>query len=920
MEEKIKENNFSTSKFILDDKNVNDNIIGNIKGNSTFVINPSNKLDHIYKIKELNKFKEEILSYISERDNYYSEKIKKLQTQLDNNNNNFEKLSGVIETNKNNYLSKQVDIMEKFGKLKVYDAFMNKANDKLISHEIRLNCLREDLTKSNQKYDKIYLENLELPGYIGRSSKYPNCKIFFTEMIKEMDKFNNYKEKNTIDLNTYKERLENIIKTFQSIVENNNDSQIKYITKLNNKTNKSMIEMMEEKIKYVRLDNSHFAVDLIKKSNELNILYNKMNLIKEYILQEFKNISDKYNKQFEENNKLFDEYKVEYEIIKRKFLELADFIKNGKLTKNFGGILGRKDINLISRKLNRDLKDTIDAKDVKLLNNIEDINKIDFNSNTTDYKPNNNNNKNARFSKSQNSFNNHNNLGKKRTFGFGNNNIQKKRYSTENQKNNFKFSQGTLYYYTGKNLTDNNSVKNLSKKKGAFKNNLNFENLKNIKNNLKPKEIPKSERQSESKKENIIRKISKEKVNNDYLEEIKGIKLRKEEKKKRNFNINNDELSITESYISNLNNSINTFSTTNEKNNSFTSINLNNNKVGKFNLFESNLEHNDKIIKEIASDLEQSTAKGNKLASLKKEMEENFKTICNKIQPVNLKLSNHIKLKKIDEYIEKNNNNIINKSEQNTSLFSHNLNNNVENSNSNISISNNILCRNNKLKELIDLTEKLEENNSITSNNKNNNEICFSDIDQKMSIYDKKLGDLESFTREQIIELIKQINLLKNNYLFLTNVVKKENNLFKLNGFNTINAISKASHSRPNIFNKNVNKNLINNENKNTLNLTTNYFYKKTPTIEVNPKLSAITKKDQNSEDINLSDNLFYNGKYYFNIKDILGQKKEKKMNKNFENKKLLKTIDNKNIVDKNSFKNKIFQNNSYFEKDIENK
>ena len=43
-------------------------------------------------------------------------------------------------------------------------------------------------------------------------------------------------------------------------------------------------------------------------------------------------------------------------------------------------------------------------------------------------------------------------------------------------------------------------------------------------------------------------------------------------------------------------------------------------------------------------------------------------------------------------------------------------------------------------------------------------------------------------------------------------------------------------------------------------------------------------------------------------------------MNKNFENKKLLKTIDNKNIVDKNSFKNKIFQNNSYFEKDIENK
>jgi hypothetical protein len=120
----------------------------------------------------------------------------------------------------------------KLDKVKAFDAFVNKANDKLISHEIRINCVREDLTKTIQKYDKIYLENLEVPGYIGRCSKYANCKIFFTEMIKEMDKFNTYREKNTIDLCTYKERLENIIKTFQSLVDNNNDSQIKYITKL----------------------------------------------------------------------------------------------------------------------------------------------------------------------------------------------------------------------------------------------------------------------------------------------------------------------------------------------------------------------------------------------------------------------------------------------------------------------------------------------------------------------------------------------------------------------------------------------------------------------------------------------------------------------------------------------------------------
>ncbi len=46
-------------------------------------------------------------------------------------------------------------------------------------------------------------------------------------------------------------------------------------------------------------------------------------------------------------------------------------------------------------------------------------------------------------------------------------------------------------------------------------------------------------------------------------------------------------------------------------------------------------------------------------------------------------------------------------------------------------------------------------------------------------------------------------------------------------------------------------------------------------------------------DDINLSDNLFYNGKYYFNIKDILDKNKNN-LNLNTENKKLLRKLDNK--------------------------
>ena len=253
------------------------------------------KFDITYKNKELNKFKDEILSYLRNRDYYYIEKLKNIKSQTDINDQNLDNLSEVMQNNFNSILSAQAEINSKLDKLKSYDAFVNKANDKLISHEIRINCLREDLTKTTQKYDKIYLENLEVPGYIGRCSKYPNCKIFFTEIIKEMDKLNTFREKNIIDLCTYKERLENIIKMFQNLVDNNNDSQIKYITKLNDKTNKNLLETIEEKIGNVRVDNSRFAIDLINKTSELNDLYNKMCSMRDYIIKEFNNKSNEYN-------------------------------------------------------------------------------------------------------------------------------------------------------------------------------------------------------------------------------------------------------------------------------------------------------------------------------------------------------------------------------------------------------------------------------------------------------------------------------------------------------------------------------------------------------------------------------------------------------------------------------------------------
>ena len=957
MEEKTKIINFTShlkkSKNLLINDKDSENKLAPTKSQNSL---PENfyDIETIYKNKELNKFKDDVLSYLRARDYFYMEKINSIKSQSDKNERNYQTLNELSLSTFNSLTSWQTEVQSNLEKLNTIENFVNKANDKLVSHDIRINCLREDLSKNVQKYDKIYLDNLEVPGYIGRCSKYPNCKIFFTELIKNVDKLNTYKEKNTMDLCSYKERLENIIKNFQSLVDNNNDSQIKYITKLNEKTNKDLLETLEEKLDNVRMDNSRFAKDLINKTSELNHLYEKIVLIKEQVLSEFESKSENFNKKVNEINKSFDLYKIEYGTVRKKFLELSDFIKSGKFSKNFGGLYGKKDINVMSKRLAKDGKETIEAKDVKLLQNLEEIDKTDYKSeriNTNKESKNNSNNNNQnmndnnknnileRMSKSQNNFHINKNSKKRKNFGFmrdieknimANQNL--KNQNSINASNNIKVHQGAVFYIG--------------------------ENKPKISKNQSNTIVAVDRQTIIAKKINNDKKI-KNNGNNSDLEDIHIEKIETNIRKTNNIA---DELSISESCISNINNSVNTFSTTNDKNNSNNSlINLNLNKnCNKFNLLDDELKNNDKIIKELASELEQSTAKVNKLASNKKEIEDNFKNICNKIQPINLKLNNtnleqipehqaHIeKEKEITESInkkeninisvnikepadqkEKNRYSITSKSELNTTIVTKNEGNNntfnTNNNNNNEKNSSRINkdIRNTKSKMTLESKDKKEENTSLntslnTSNNLRNslsksikgkslskyqnqnnmyfpdnniliNETINSNIDKKMNIYDKKIGDLENFTKEQIYEIMKQLALVKKAYAFVADILKKDKlkSNVKLTGHNTAHNL--LGQNSEHIFN-----NFVNNENRNIMNVSGTNFHKKSIKNDnniSNNKFNINGKFMQTMDDINLSDNLFYNGKYYFNIKDILDKNN---IILNSENKKLLKKLDNK--------------------------
>ena len=225
-----------------------------------------------YENEELNKFKDEILLYLNERNNHFLTLIKYFQDKMNETREEYTSQLELINQNYEAILSSQASIINKVEKISNIELFMNKTNDQIVTHEIRINNISQDFIKAVQKYDKIYLDNLELPGYIGKFAKFKNCQNFFDFLIREIDKINLYKEKNNLDIKNYKERLENTIKSFNLLFKNNNEAQMKYIKQINEKNFrecKDMNDALSNRVCDLRIENAKYSMDLIKKSEDM---------------------------------------------------------------------------------------------------------------------------------------------------------------------------------------------------------------------------------------------------------------------------------------------------------------------------------------------------------------------------------------------------------------------------------------------------------------------------------------------------------------------------------------------------------------------------------------------------------------------------------------------------------------------------
>jgi len=313
---------------------------------STGGINPNSKMEIIL-------FKNEILTDIKKTEKILVDRYSKINETIE------EKLA--------RYDKKIQELNEKFQELpkKSDENIMNDTINKMLSFQdltkdnqittdIKIGNLEKDMYNNVSRIDKILADSVIYPGVIGGISKFKTFHEFMDYLLTQASQNITFRDKSTLDLKSYKIKLESLIKTFKSQFEN-------IMKEIHSFTKKSvsecedriilLLERVDERIKETRVENAKFMFDFQKTIDDLNKELVKMGELKNELYKKF---DDKVDEMKEDNKNVvenFGNYKREFYIVKDRITQLAGFIKDIRFRTNIGKKVRRGEFYSMAKKL-----------------------------------------------------------------------------------------------------------------------------------------------------------------------------------------------------------------------------------------------------------------------------------------------------------------------------------------------------------------------------------------------------------------------------------------------------------------------------------------------------------------------------------------------------------------------------------------
>ena len=292
--------------------------------------NDNSKNDFIF-------FKNEVLSDMKNLESRISDKIFQINEIISQQNT---QIDNKLKDLNNKYDTLYIQLQEKKDKENfenILKPIKHKLEESISKVDIKLNLLEKDYGNSCYKYDKMFSNNLNVPGLIGSSCPYDSLRPFLEYVNLKITELIKAKEKQNFDTKKYKEKLETII--------NNNKKQFDTEkNKINDYCKKGFeqcdinctdrINIIEKRIEALRIENGEFAYNLQKRSEELRIEWEKLDNFEKNMNVKFNEEMVKYKILVDNISKKFDKSKDQFNLIKMRFTELSDFIKDIRFRRN----------------------------------------------------------------------------------------------------------------------------------------------------------------------------------------------------------------------------------------------------------------------------------------------------------------------------------------------------------------------------------------------------------------------------------------------------------------------------------------------------------------------------------------------------------------------------------------------------------
>ena len=221
---------------------------------------------------DFNLFQDEMLGLIKKFDSKSTEKISLLisniqksellsEQKFENFKCEVQELLKNLETNKAiiNLDNKVKELTNKIEELKTIN------NTKISNFE-------RNLSNACFKYDKIFLNNISSPGLIGDGCPYPTMRAFLEHSNNKIKEFMSSKEKFGLDFQKYQDWVKSTLDEFRHEMINLKDEigeNLKNEIKSYDKRSTDKMNVVEDKLSFIRIENGRYNFKLSKKWEEL---------------------------------------------------------------------------------------------------------------------------------------------------------------------------------------------------------------------------------------------------------------------------------------------------------------------------------------------------------------------------------------------------------------------------------------------------------------------------------------------------------------------------------------------------------------------------------------------------------------------------------------------------------------------------